>query len=306
MKKFRCFKNSISKGVISHAPICVNTYKKMMSVYYRYNDVDRCDIKYVFTHNYELCDSLIKDFGEDVPSAELNVDPWKLLEALALQLGLFSASGFYLAHMLLSGRRFASKSYSSNIPSGQQIAKERATSAPITVIWGPPGTGKTHTISEIAIDFLKKNKRVLLVSQSNVSVDGMTQKIAQLMKQQGMEELFSQGVVLRYGHTRTEALSAHPYLTSMQFAATQNPEIKREIERLQKEIKTLSAFDSNSRSKSLVFGAISGGRHSWGNSGLSIGTGALLQCRYFKRSRCGRAHHLGRAHHRLPKNSRPL
>lgn len=66
MKKFRCFKNSISKGVISHAPICVNTYKKMMSVYYRYNDVDRCDIKYVFTHNYELCDSLIKDFGEDV------------------------------------------------------------------------------------------------------------------------------------------------------------------------------------------------------------------------------------------------
>lgn len=193
-----------------------------------------------------------KDFGEDVPSAELNVDPWKLLEALALQLGLFSASGFYLAHTLLSGRRFASKTYSSNIPSGQQIAKERATSAPITVIWGPPGTGKTHTISEIAIDFLKKNKRVLLVSQSNVSVDGMTQKIAQLMKQQGMEELFSQGVVLRYGHTRTEALSAHPYLTSMQFAATQNPEIKREIERLQKEIKTLSAFDSNSRSKSLA------------------------------------------------------
>lgn len=66
MKKFRCFKNSILKGVISHAPICANTYKKMMSVYYRYDDVDRCDIKYVFTHNYELCDSLIEDFGEDV------------------------------------------------------------------------------------------------------------------------------------------------------------------------------------------------------------------------------------------------
>ena len=66
MKKFRYFKYSITKGVISHAPLCVNTYKKMMSVYYRYNDVDRCDIKYVFTHNFELCDSLIKDFGEDV------------------------------------------------------------------------------------------------------------------------------------------------------------------------------------------------------------------------------------------------
>ena len=64
MRKMHCFKNSPTTGVETHAPISEETYReKMMRLYSIYN---RDDVKCIVTHNYELCDLLIKDFGEDI------------------------------------------------------------------------------------------------------------------------------------------------------------------------------------------------------------------------------------------------
>ena len=48
-------------------------------------------------------------------------------------------------------------------------------------VWGPPGTGKTYTMSQIAKTYVKQGKTVLIVSHSNVSVDGVVKKIVELL-----------------------------------------------------------------------------------------------------------------------------
>lgn len=44
-------------------------------------------------------------------------------------------------------------------------------------MWGPPGTGKTYTMAKIAKKYIAQNKSVLIVSHSNVSVDGVIKKL---------------------------------------------------------------------------------------------------------------------------------
>ena len=43
---------------------------------------------------------------------------------------------------------------------------------PITFVWGPPGTGKTQTLAKIALKHIENEEKVLMLSYSNVSVDG--------------------------------------------------------------------------------------------------------------------------------------
>ena len=38
-------------------------------------------------------------------------------------------------------------------------------------LWGPPGTGKTLTVGAAVAEWMRENKRVLIVSTSNAAVD---------------------------------------------------------------------------------------------------------------------------------------
>ena len=49
----------------------------------------------------------------------------------------------------------------------------------VSVIWGSPGTGKTKVIVEIARQFLRKGKRVLIVSQMNQAVDVAMERLVE-------------------------------------------------------------------------------------------------------------------------------
>ena len=55
-------------------------------------------------------------------------------------------------------------------------AKQRETACKITTnevfyIWGPPGTGKTKTLSTVNIALFEDKKKVLLCSNTNQAVD---------------------------------------------------------------------------------------------------------------------------------------
>ena len=60
----------------------------------------------------------------------------------------------------------------------------------VTFIWGPPGTGKTYTLAQIAIKCIENNERVLIISHSNVAVDGAIERIVKNLEERLLEKPF--------------------------------------------------------------------------------------------------------------------
>ncbi|MCX5653241.1 MAG: AAA domain-containing protein [Planctomycetota bacterium] len=77
-----------------------------------------------------------------------------------------------------------------------------------TFIWGPPGTGKSRTIGAIAGQLLKCSRSVLLVSHTNIAVDGALHYIKQYLA----PDLLSQGRVLRVGDPKDQRIANCPDL----------------------------------------------------------------------------------------------
>jgi DNA polymerase alpha-associated DNA helicase A len=48
----------------------------------------------------------------------------------------------------------------------------------ISLIHGPPGTGKTHTLIELIMQMVQRKKRILVCGPSNVSVDNIVERLA--------------------------------------------------------------------------------------------------------------------------------
>lgn len=61
----------------------------------------------------------------------------------------------------------------------QKDAIRFALSSPeVALIHGPPGTGKTYTLIELILQFLKQNLRILVCGPSNISVDNIVERLA--------------------------------------------------------------------------------------------------------------------------------
>lgn len=60
----------------------------------------------------------------------------------------------------------------------QRVAVERALKNSMSIIEGPPGTGKTQTILNILSNIILQNKTVAIVSNSNIAVSNIKEKLA--------------------------------------------------------------------------------------------------------------------------------
>ena len=80
----------------------------------------------------------------------------------------------------------------------------------ISIIWGPPGTGKSHTLASIIDMFFKKSEKTLVICIANVAVDSITIKLIDLLEKQKVK--VNQGEILRIGYTRDKKLMETEYL----------------------------------------------------------------------------------------------
>ena len=177
----------------------------------------------------------IEYIGESIESVELTSEQWQLLEALMDRLGEMNPRTDSLAYEIaLTGRKQITTWQS--IKCGQNLAFNRATSERITFIWGPPGTGKTETLANIALEHIAHGRRVLMLSYSNVSVDGALLRVA---KKADLPE----GSVIRYGYPRTKELLESKTLTSYQYVLNKYPSITQAYQELNERKKHLKRKD---------------------------------------------------------------
>ncbi|WP_197342234.1 AAA domain-containing protein [Ralstonia solanacearum] len=90
--------------------------------------------------------------------------------------------------------------YPFGVNESQLAAVERAFSAQISVIEGPPGTGKTQTILNILANILVRGKTVAILSNNNAAVEnvyeklkkfGLDQLVAKLGSKENREDFFA-------------------------------------------------------------------------------------------------------------------
>ena len=157
----------------------------------------------------------VKDnLGKTIDSAYLKGEPWKLIQALAQKVSIINSDNSPLAMKLWNkGPILGGGETIDKIPKGQDKAIQKALLDDITIIWGPPGTGKTHTMASLALKFAFSGKKVLIVSHSNISVDGITKRIVELLSGK-YEDFLKAGEVLRYGFVRDEDLSKNRMVVS--------------------------------------------------------------------------------------------
>lgn len=105
-----------------------------------------------------------------------------IAENLANQLSKISPIRDTALHAYLTGnnekRKFSQKLiYPFGMNQSQMQAVEQAFSSQLSVIEGPPGTGKTQTILNIIANILIENKSVAVVSNNNAAVENVYKKL---------------------------------------------------------------------------------------------------------------------------------
>jgi len=183
--------------------------------------------------DFILVISTYTDYGEKVSELEFSAEPWQLLEALCERLADIKANPSRIVKSLICDG-FNEVVKGKTINKGQSQAKELASVQPITFIWGPPGTGKTTTLADVTIEHLNKGNRVLMLSYSNVSVDGATLRVYEKEKNSPQH---IPGRLVRYGYPRNKDLRQHSYLTSYNLALYNSPDLIEKRDRLYEERK---------------------------------------------------------------------
>lgn len=187
------------------------------------------------------------DFGNTIGQGFISVEPWKLLEALVKKLDLVTSKNAIAMRIINDGPKLATDKPATEIAKGQANVLNKVKNEVVTVVWGPPGTGKTYTMGQIAIDALKKGKSVLVVSHSNVSVDGIVKQTINSLRKNSLDDMLKDGRILRYGYVRDDELAQEDHVVAYNYALLHRPDIKTRMDRLNAEkekLKKTGGFNS--------------------------------------------------------------
>ncbi|AKO65736.1 hypothetical protein VI34_03115 [Methylophilales bacterium MBRSG12] len=86
----------------------------------------------------------------------------------------------------------------SQLNDAQYQSLKVASASEVLYLWGPPGTGKTFTLAKVIDMFYQQEKRVLLVSNTNLAVDLLLKSLCKHLKNKKDEEFFNSSVI-RFG-----------------------------------------------------------------------------------------------------------
>jgi len=156
--------------------------------------------------------------GENVPHAQLVIQLWFLLELLKKKYqesfprcnSIYgSAETVFMGKSDILDTADTAPDYISDTPPNpaQEDAVISSFSKSLCVIWGPPGTGKTHTIALAIQAHINAGNKVLLLSHANTAVDEALEKVAKNLCD---TPLYHDARLLRFGPHKKDTLSNYP------------------------------------------------------------------------------------------------
>ena len=115
----------------------------------------------------------------------------------------------------------------------QQQAVGACCAPGLQLIWGPPGTGKTHVIASSIGHLAATGRRVLLVSSTNIAVDTALSEAIRVIDPPG-------GQVVRVGAIHLPALAADSRVNVDRLAEARLAGLQSQLNKLQAELDELS------------------------------------------------------------------
>ena len=177
------------------------------------------------------------DLGAEIEMLNISAEACYLLQSVSERLMDLSLEPSEIAQDLICNGLKEIDYRNSDIAKGQETAVRMSLEQPITFVWGPPGTGKTQTLAKIAWAHIDKGERVLMLSYSNVSVDGAILRVASL------KDGVAPGQLVRYGFPKDKRILENPYLSSYNLAINNYPDLLKRRTQLQAEKKRLDKND---------------------------------------------------------------
>lgn len=166
----------------------------------------------------ERCDELRITVTSDQPidlgalPITLVVAPWFLYERLVEALDGLAIDRHPVALALaLFGKRPHRRVVSplrcdhDALNGSQRAAVQLCCDSELAFIWGPPGTGKTITLTHVIEELLAQGSRILLVSTTNAAID---QVLAKLAARPWFAPAVEAGTVIRLGRSDEETFGA--------------------------------------------------------------------------------------------------
>lgn len=169
-----------------------------------------CDIISVTGQHVQI--AIKQKLSEIIPVAKIKTNTWYLLERLRKKFeeNQNTQSRFENSNKLFQNDRSqidggsfnASYTFDNKKPPNpyQHSAIESSINDFLSIIWGPPGTGKTQTIAKAIESHLNIGRKVLLLSHSNNAVDQALLKVAGQLK----TTYYKEGQLVRLGTPKPE------------------------------------------------------------------------------------------------------
>ena len=137
----------------------------------------------------------------------------------------------------------------SELDDSQREAYQNALREAVTFIWGPPGCGKTMTLSAIVRSAFDDGKRTLICSNTNKAVDQVLYKICEILTHEhsAMEE----GKVVRLGRIADDKLESEyrKYVAIDEIVERQSAELKEKKSQFEAEVARIDAETQKSKQK---------------------------------------------------------
>jgi predicted nucleic acid-binding Zn-ribbon protein len=123
----------------------------------------------------------------------------------------------------------------------QAEAASKAVSSDIFYLWGPPGTGKTVTLSRISDLLFDAGKKILICSNTNQAVDQVLYKLCEQLKCKPQPTAMEAGQIVRIGKIGDDLIAYHAYVTLEGITERKSVDLKRRKEQLESEVERITA-----------------------------------------------------------------